>query len=187
MKPADRRGFTLIELLVVIAIIGILIALLLPAVQAAREAAHRVQCVSNLKQIALAMHNYESANNAFPPAKLYSAGTTTTTNDPNGIGLVLNTTAFTMILNYIEQKPLYDAYNFSLPSCPATYKGANMTVVGGTMSYLANTTTTSTVLNVLLCPSDIQQVPNRNGIISTEDGPYSGATAVRCSYLLPCA
>ena len=62
----DSRGFTLIELLVVIAIIAVLIALLLPAVQAAREAARRAQCVNNLKQIGLAMHNYESAIGAFP-------------------------------------------------------------------------------------------------------------------------
>lgn len=100
----SRRGFTLVELLVVIAIIGILIALLLPAVQAAREAARRSQCTNNLKQLALAFHNYHDVYKVFPAYQYMN--TPTTWNSWRGHG------ALTMILPFIEQRALYDQIDF---------------------------------------------------------------------------
>ena len=99
MNRSNRRGFTLIELLVVIAIIAVLIALLLPAVQAAREAARRSQCVNNLKQIGLAMHNYHSSINALPW--------------DHGPGGWNEWSSLVMLLPYMEQQPLFNSINFA--------------------------------------------------------------------------
>ncbi len=99
------RGFTLVELLVVIAIIGILIALLLPAVQAAREAARRSQCSNNLKQIGLGFHNYESSYKAFPPSFI-QFGATSITGSTNSVQP--NWSWGTFILPYVEHQPMYD-------------------------------------------------------------------------------
>ncbi len=105
-RRSASRGFTLIELLVVIAIIAILIALLLPAVQQAREAARRAQCKNHIKQIALGVHNYESAHSAFPLGVLGTSGTSSNSNPL--------TTWQTLILPYVDQAPLYNQYNFNV-------------------------------------------------------------------------
>ena len=132
-----RLGFTLIELLVVIAIIGVLIALLLPAVQAAREAARRAQCTNNLKQIGLALHNYHSSTDSFPlgGADVYAAGTFRR----GGWGCW---SAHALLLNYMEQSTLYNAMNFSLPNLGNPGEG-----------FEANTTGITSVVGVFLCPS----------------------------------
>src|SRR5271163_4572399 len=113
-RRSVRRGFTLIELLVVIAIIAVLIALLLPAVQAAREAARRAQCVNNMKQIGLAIHNYLPAIGTMPPGRFNSHVT--------GNGNVWS--GYSQMLPQMEQQALFNSFNFSLapelePSLPS--------------------------------------------------------------------
>lgn len=143
------RGFTLIELLVVIAIIGVLIALLLPAVQAAREAARRSQCTNNMKQIGIALHNYHDVFGGFPPPKLNSGSGAR----PNSGGVILNTTGFTMILGQIEQQAMYNAYNFSQTSSNSLNGHAPGEVLAGDMT--ANLTVTSALISTYVCPSDV--------------------------------
>lgn len=133
MKHSVRvKGFTLVELLVVIAIIGILVALLLPAVQAAREAARRTECSNNLKQIGLAMHNYHDTAQKFPPGVI-----TTVTN----FGGPYRTNWCIALLPYMEQTALYDQYHQELDNTA----DANMPV-------------NQTLVDVYHCPSDKEPV-----------------------------
>ena len=152
-----QRGFTLIELLVVIAIIAVLIALLLPAVQAAREAARRAQCVNNLKQIGLALHNYHSTQDVLPPA-----GSSQVTN-----GYVRQ--CFSMkarILPFMEQQTVFNAFNFSFDAEWAQDTG------DGTGWASVNVTAKATRVASYLCPSDFRK-GNRNNRESTI---WSGGT-----------
>src|SRR5262245_37570793 len=166
MKVRSRSGFTLIELLVVIAIIGVLIALLLPAVQSAREAARRIQCTNNLKQIGIALHTYHSAANSFPPGRMKPylgnfSGSVTGECYKGGIAVHMH------IAPFMEGNNLYNAFNFAAgrfrvppsgpPNCPQ-----NLTVV-------------ITKNTLFMCPSDPDpqfSVPNSLGTVAVSICSY---------------
>ncbi len=132
-----KLGFTLVELLVVIAIIGVLVSLLLPAVQAAREAARRTQCANNIRQLAVALHNYHDTVGRFPPGGIYYS----TNAWPNPNSTSWRASWITMLLPQLEQQGLYDLYDFSVRFTDAAALRANNLEVVGTR------------IPTLVCPS----------------------------------
>jgi prepilin-type N-terminal cleavage/methylation domain-containing protein/prepilin-type processing-associated H-X9-DG protein len=142
--PRGRRGFTLIELLVVIAIISVLIALLLPAVQSAREAARRAQCCNNLMQLGIALQNYESSHEVFPPGVVNRTGPVL--DQPQGyhFGWLVQ------ILPYCEQRNVYNHFNLKL----GLYETVNLT-------------TRTTLVRTFLCPSDSGSNRGANNVAMT--------------------
>jgi prepilin-type N-terminal cleavage/methylation domain-containing protein/prepilin-type processing-associated H-X9-DG protein len=165
IRRRHPSGFTLIELLVVIAIIAVLIALLLPAVQSAREAARRAQCTNNLKQIALAAHNYESALGSFPIGnrglQLFYPGL-----PPCGIGSNFSNpighTAFVFILPFLEDGIVYNAFN-----------------IIQAYDELGNGTGISTKVATYICPSDSQAAPDPTGDITVTQASYGTARGLQ--------
>lgn len=164
---ATRAGFTLIELLVVIAIIGVLIALLLPAVQAAREAARRAHCTNNLKQIGIALHNYQGAFDAFPPGRMYpdwlsqARPVASFYSNYNGLAAAPDPGVWTgfysvhcHLLNYLEQRPAFHAMNFQAPNTDRLFASVNPHVIQS-----PNYTAFALAQSTFLCPSD----PNSTG------------------------
>ena len=176
-----RAGFTLIELLVVIAIIGVLVALILPAVQAAREAGRRTQCINNLKQLGLAAQEYHDAFQSFPSG-WYCLDQT------NG-SIDVNCVPYSAHLVYMweqvderfcsrkmEQNNLYDEINFNLP--PAYADPSNPTIK---RPYPDNATSVRRTLDFWLCPSNGSGRPTTTGTASNSAATPAGSDASRLS------
>ncbi|MHB8899514.1 MAG: DUF1559 family PulG-like putative transporter [Thermoguttaceae bacterium] len=177
------KGFTLVELLVVIAIIGILIALLLPAVQAAREAARRSQCGNNLKQMGIALHNYHDVHKTFPPGKANNGQCI------QGCGYVTgglkNVTGWAFLLPFFEQQAAYDKYDFNV--CSSSAMNATSCFAGDLRGNdTINEPIYSARYSILECPSDDvagQQLSFQAG----QTAKYSMRNARRTSYFFSTA
>jgi prepilin-type N-terminal cleavage/methylation domain-containing protein len=162
--PGASRGFTLVELLVVIAIIGLLIALLLPAVQAAREAARRTQCRNNVRQIAIALHNYHDGYRVLPSGSMFGAAIGPVTSGPYAWGFLA------LIMGQLEQTAAYDTMDFGA-DCGASIRQ---------LQAAGRPDPASNPVSVFICPSDPQ---GYQSLVSGPSGPlpHSGD----CGLLYP--
>lgn len=171
MPRRRLSAFTLVELLVVIAIIGILVALLLPAIQAAREAARRIECTNKVKQLVLALHNYHDTHNLLPPGTLSSTKVTYTTSNWCGSGSLPQSRApwTVLILPYLEKTTQYEQFDF------ATQFTSTSNVPGSTRNNEQFKTSNASYQ----CPSDIASKPdNNNGCYM---GVQGGGITPNCS------
>src|SRR5271157_4246905 len=173
MSSSSRiGGFTLIELLVVIAIIAVLISLLLPAVQSAREAARRAQCINNMKQFGLAMHNYHESSNCFPSGDIRKVGypmmpgVSNCSSDYIFVSNCQNTPWFCLMLPYIEQGNLANSFNYQL--------GAEGPWNPLPTGFFANSTVGSTKIATFQCPSDRQNTFQINPAYAPNAPPLAG-------------
>ena len=163
-------GFTLIELLVVIAIIAVLISLLLPAVQSAREAARRAQCVNNLKQVGIALHNYHDANGVFPIAsQQFGNWDTTCSYWPYGHSL------FTAILPYIEQSSIFNAANLSFVANADAPQN-------GVMPGRVQVTALQTQIQTFICPSETSEMTYRNQDFPSSQTSYGAVIGYKDTF-----
>jgi prepilin-type N-terminal cleavage/methylation domain-containing protein/prepilin-type processing-associated H-X9-DG protein len=151
VKSQSCRGFTLVELLVVIAIIGILIALLLPAVQAAREAGRRAACTNHMKQLGLALHNYHSSFRVFPPAVISQGWAASGANVANADADVHNLNGLVLLLPHLEQTALYEKFDFR--QAVGTYSTHGRPIAGDVVAS-GHAKLVGQSLDVFSCPSD---------------------------------
>jgi len=193
VKRRKSPGFTLIELLVVIAIIGVLIALLLPAVQMAREAARRTQCRNNLKQLGLALHNYHDSNKVFPMGIVGSnfgpadtqicqfVASQATCDNPN----FSKTSGLTLVLPYMEEKGLYSAYNMLLACC-STQNGTAVAGIVKSYTCPSNPRGFQPLIWAYYQPPPASALPNASSV-GNGPGPTDYVFSVGGVGLLTCA
>lgn len=178
-RTGGRAGFTLVELLVVIAIIGVLVALLLPAVQAAREAARRSQCSNNLKQMSLAMLNYEDTYKCLPPGRVGCDGDgSQQCNGFNSGAGTLGLSGFVSILPFLEQRPLFEKIDFAVvpwstnSSSPPNWYATNKQLVEARPKFIV---CPSEIAKPLIDSGSMKIATGTYGLVGGHQGPPNGA------------
>jgi len=169
------KGFTIIELLVVITVIGVLMALLLPAVQSARESGRRAQCLNNLRQVGIALANYNDTHRVIVPGRIFGIATgppPASGCDGTMLSGCQDTPWFALLLPQLEQQPLYNQFNFAL--------GTEGPVYLNYPGYFANTTVFGTKISIFQCPSDRNESFQFQEVF--QGGVFAGPTITKGNY-----